>query len=44
MAKPASKPVKKGGFPFGLKARGKGKAPAKAAGKSAMAPPFVKKK
>jgi hypothetical protein len=42
MAKPAYKPGKKGGFPFGLKARGKGKAPPRPQG--AMAPPFAKKK
>lgn len=41
MAKPAYKPGKRGGFPFGLKS---GKKPAKAAGKGAMAPPFTKKK
>jgi hypothetical protein len=47
MAKPSSKQGKKSGFPFGLKP-GKGKAgakmPAKASGKGAMAPPFMKKK
>jgi hypothetical protein len=40
MAKPAYKPGKKGGFPFGLKKGAKGKP----AAKGTMAPPFAKKK